>query len=57
MRRRHSVCGSAKKEGRSYRLPTDREWSFAAGIGRDEKVTKDTMPESLSEKISIYSLG
>ena len=40
----------SKKEGKTYRLPTDREWSFAAGIGRDERVTKDTTPESLSTK-------
>jgi formylglycine-generating enzyme required for sulfatase activity len=26
----------SKKEGRTYRLPTDREWSCAVGIGQDE---------------------
>ncbi len=26
----------SKKEGRTYRLPTDREWSWAVGIGQDE---------------------
>jgi formylglycine-generating enzyme required for sulfatase activity len=40
-----------KKEGRIYRLPTDREWSFAVGIGNDEKATKDSTPDSLSRKI------
>lgn len=31
----------SRKEGRAYRLPTDREWSFAAGIGEfeDENAT------------------
>ena len=39
----------SKKDGRTYRLPTDREWSFAVGIGEDESV--DT-PEQLSGKIN-----
>jgi formylglycine-generating enzyme required for sulfatase activity/predicted Ser/Thr protein kinase len=37
----------SKKEGRTFRLPTDREWSFAVGVGRDERWTKDTTPEML----------
>ncbi len=37
-----------KKEGKVYRLPTDREWSFAAGIGHDERWGKDTTPETLN---------
>jgi serine/threonine protein kinase len=37
------------KEGRKYRLPTDREWSHAAGIGAQEEQGKS--PESLSGKI------
>ncbi len=37
----------SKKEGKTYRLPTDREWSYAVGIGRDERWTKTTTPESL----------
>jgi hypothetical protein len=40
-----------KKEGKIYRLPTDREWSFAVGIGHDERWSKDTTPETLSQKI------
>ena len=39
----------SKKEGRSYRLPTDREWSVAVGIAyrEDPKAT----PENLDGKI------
>ncbi|MBE2284020.1 MAG: SUMF1/EgtB/PvdO family nonheme iron enzyme [Prosthecobacter sp.] len=40
----------SRKEGRNYRLPTDREWSFAAGIGdrEDAKVS----PHLLSDKLT-----
>ncbi len=38
----------SKKEGRTYRLPTDKEWSYAVGIGHFEKWKKGTTPESLS---------
>ncbi len=38
----------SRKEGRTYRLPTDREWSYAAGIGdaehREAEMTPDTVP-------------
>lgn len=37
----------SKKEGINYRLPTDREWSYAVGIGPAEHWTKDTKAESL----------
>lgn len=40
----------SQKEGRSYRLPTDREWSIAVGIGDREPATGAT-PESLGEKL------
>jgi formylglycine-generating enzyme required for sulfatase activity len=36
----------SKKENRTYRLPTDREWSFAIGIGSRE--SPDTPPDKLS---------
>ncbi len=42
----------SKKESRTYRLPTDKEWSYAVGIGREEKWTKNTMPESLNRKVT-----
>ncbi|HEY2574351.1 MAG TPA: SUMF1/EgtB/PvdO family nonheme iron enzyme, partial [Verrucomicrobiaceae bacterium] len=48
----------SKKEGHTYRLPTDREWSFAVGIGLKEKVTKDTTPESLNGKVpNVFPWG
>lgn len=37
-----------KRDGRSYRLPSDQEWSLAVGLGRAEKRRKDSNPESLS---------
>lgn len=55
---RQSSCGwrelawLSKKEGRKYRLPTDREWSFAVGIGSEEKWAKETTPESLNSKVA-----
>jgi len=46
----------SQKEGRVYRLPTDREWSMAAGIS-DQELT-DTTPEKLSGKIKgVYPWG
>lgn len=40
----------SKKEGRLYRLPSDREWSHAVGIGNDEK--PGLTPEELSLKVN-----
>lgn len=44
----------SRKEGRSYRLPTDREWSMAAGIGDFESV--EALPGDLSSTHSRVSL-
>jgi len=40
----------SKKEGKTYRLPSDEEWSIAVGLGGKETRTKDTTPEMLCEK-------
>ncbi len=42
----------SKREGRTYRLPTDREWSFAVGIGDQE--APDATPASLDSKIKDW---
>ncbi|MEZ5387889.1 MAG: SUMF1/EgtB/PvdO family nonheme iron enzyme, partial [Prosthecobacter sp.] len=44
-----------KKDGRTYRLPTDREWSFAVGIGSQEQ--EGLPPEQLNGKIATYPWG
>lgn len=41
----------SQKEGKTYRLPTDEEWSYAVGIGKDESRTKNTTPQSLHQSI------
>jgi formylglycine-generating enzyme required for sulfatase activity/serine/threonine protein kinase len=40
----------SKKEGKTYRLPTDEEWSIAVGLGRKEKHDKNITPAMLSGK-------
>jgi hypothetical protein len=41
----------SKKEGKIYRVPTDREWSCAVGLGKQEKDSKDVMPNQLNGKV------
>jgi hypothetical protein len=40
----------SKKEGKTYRLPTDEEWSIAVGLGRGEKRPQGITPAMLSKK-------
>ena len=47
----------SKKEGKTYRLPTDQEWSYAVGIGRDEKWKKDTTPATVTKSQTDYPWG
>jgi formylglycine-generating enzyme required for sulfatase activity len=47
----------SKKEGRTYRLPTDREWSFAVGIGEKENVHDGITPAMLSGLIDEFPWG
>ncbi len=48
----------SQKEGKKYRLPTDEEWSFAAGIGGKEKRTPQTTPAELSKnELKSYPWG
>jgi serine/threonine protein kinase len=42
----------SRKEGKPYRLPTDKEWSYAVGIGTLEQWTKTAAPGLLSQKVS-----
>ncbi|MCX6847720.1 MAG: SUMF1/EgtB/PvdO family nonheme iron enzyme [Verrucomicrobia bacterium] len=42
----------SSKEGKTYRLPSDQEWSFAMGIGQEEKREASTTPEMLNGKLA-----
>jgi formylglycine-generating enzyme required for sulfatase activity len=47
----------SKKEGKTYRLPTDQEWSIAVGLGRHEKWDKNTTPIMFSGKVAEFPWG
>lgn len=40
----------SRKEGRTYRLPTDEEWSIAVGLGESEKHGEGITPAMLHEQ-------
>jgi hypothetical protein len=43
-----------KKEGKTYRLPTDQEWSIAVGLGGRENYDQNATPQSLNSKEQNY---
>ena len=48
----------SRKEGKKYRLPTDREWSIAAGLGQKEKPKAGGTPKMLDGKSpNVYPWG
>ena len=48
----------SQKEGRTYRLPTDEEWSVAIGSAADEKREAGSTPEKLSaQRTGIFPWG
>lgn len=47
----------SNKEGKLYRLPTDREWSVAVGIGRDEKWKSDPTPATVFKDQEEFPWG
>ena len=47
----------SEKGGKTYRLPTDREWSHAVGIGREEDWKADTTPANVFKPQDIFPWG
>jgi len=47
----------SRKEGKTYRLPTDREWSFCVGIGDQETWRADTTPASVFKNQTDFPWG
>ena len=48
----------SRKEGKTYRLPTDEEWSHAVGIGAKENRRADDTPAKLRDKtVTGYPWG
>jgi len=47
----------SEKEGKTYRLPTDREWSHAVGIGEAENWKADTTPATIFKLPDVFPWG
>ncbi len=47
----------SRKEGRLYRLPTDKEWSLAVGIGHTEEWAEDTTPDTVFKDPDLFPWG
>ncbi len=47
----------SKREGKTYRLPTDQEWSYAAGIGQVETWEPTTTPATVVKNTVQYPWG
>ncbi|MDP1586375.1 MAG: bifunctional serine/threonine-protein kinase/formylglycine-generating enzyme family protein, partial [Prosthecobacter sp.] len=47
----------SKKDGKNYRLPTDREWSIAVGIGQVEIWDQDTTPATVFKDPNQFPWG
>jgi formylglycine-generating enzyme required for sulfatase activity len=47
----------SQKDGNKYRLPSDREWSAAVGLGRKEKWGRDDTPQSVVKDSQLYPWG
>ena len=47
----------SEKEGKVYRLPADREWSYAAGVGKRERWRNDTTPMTVEPVEGVYPWG
>ena len=47
----------SKKEGKTYRLPTDKEWSIAVGVESQEEWGQDTTPETVTKSDKDFPWG